>query len=463
MTTAVVAFLTAVLAGALGWALGSRRAEPALARAVEAECGRADAESQRADAEARAAAADAARMAINQQRDQQQAWLEDRFKAVSGEALAAATRQLAELHELTQRQTTTASNAALSELVGPLRTKLTEVEAQMRELEQARTSAYAGLRAQVGEMQRTSEHLRTETATLVTALRAPQTRGRWGEMQLRRVLETAGALEHCDFVEQDTVRSDDSVLRPDAVVRLVGGKSVVVDSKVPFAAYLEAMEARDDSTREERRKAHARHFRDHIRKLSDKAYWSRYDASPEFVVMFVPADAFLDAALQIDPLLQEAAFAANVVLATPSTLVALLRTVAYTWRQDALAANAREVADLGRELYERLATLSGHVDKLGRSLTSSVKSYNDAVGSLEGRVLVTARKLAELKVTERDLPGPEQVEVATRTLSAPELVDARNSRKPGDRGEIAIITAIDEHATLAAGSDDGDVSLFETG
>jgi len=238
-------------------------------------------------------------------------------------------------------------------------------------------------------MQRDATQLRQETSSLVTALRAPQTRGRWGEMQLQRVLETAGALEHCDFVEQDTVRGDEGILRPDVVVRLVGGKSVVIDSKVPFAAYLESMEARDDTTREERRKAHARHFRDHVKKLSDKAYWSRYDASPEFVVMFVPADAFLDAALQVDPLLQEAAFAANVVLATPSTLVALLRTVAYIWRQDALAVNARAVADLGRELYERLSTLGGHVDRLGRSLDGAVASYNQTVGSLEGRVLVT--------------------------------------------------------------------------
>jgi DNA recombination protein RmuC len=446
MTTALLAVVTALLGCGLGWALGARRAEPALRRTAEAERARADAESRVASAQARAAAAEAAREAEAGASARQSAWLEEKFGQVSGQALQTASQQLLQMAESALKQATTTSTSSLTELVGPLRAKLGEVETQLRDVEQARTSAYAGLRAQLGEMQRSSDGLRTETSALVTALRAPQTRGRWGEMQLRRVLETAGALEHCDFVEQDTVRDDhDGLLRPDAVVHLVGGKSVVVDSKVPFAAYLEAMEARDDTTREERRRAHARHFRDHIKRLSDKAYWSHYDPSPEFVVMFVGADAFLDAALQVEPTLQEVAFSANVVLATPSTLVALLRTVAYTWRQDALAANARAVAELGRDLYERLATLGGHVDKLGRSLTGAVKSYNDTVGSLEGRVLVTARKLTDLKVTGKELPTPQQVDVATRSIAAPELVAAADPGRPFTVLSAPLDDAVAEH------------------
>ena len=466
MTTALVAFLTALLAGGFGWALGSRRAEPALARAVEAERRWSEAEAGRTLAETRAAAAQATTDALAAQQERQQAWLEDRFKAVSGAALAQATQQLVESAQLTLKQATTTSSATLTELVGPVRTKLAEVEAQLRQIEQQRTSAYASLHTQVGEMQKSSEQLRTETAALVTALRAPQTRGRWGEMQLRRVLETAGALEHCDFVEQETVRTDDSVLRPDVVVRLVGGKSVVVDSKVPFAAYLEAMEARDDQTRAERRRAHARHFRDHVRRLADKRYWDRYDASPEFVVMFVPADAFLDAALQIEPSLQEDAFAANVVLATPSTLVALLRTIAYTWRQDALADNARQVAELGRQLHDRLSVFVGHVDKVGRSLNGAVGAYNTAVGSLESRVLVTARKLSDLKVAAEEIEAPRQVEAISRAvIPEPEVdvakltaaVDLRRERADG-----AIVAAISELTALSEGAADVDVTLFDT-
>ncbi len=355
--------------------------------------------------------------------------LRESFQALSAEALRDNRSEFLTLAQEKLGQTRTEADGelarrqqAIESLVGPLRESLGKFEAQVREVERERTSSYADLRRQVAQASQVSDQLRTETAALVNALRAPQVRGRWGEMQLRRVVEAAGMLEHCDFDEQVTVSGDDGGLRPDLVVRLAGGKHVVVDAKVPFAAYLEAMEARDDQTRAARLKAHARHLREHIEALAGKEYWRHLQPSPEFVVMFVPADAFLNAALAEDPTLQEHAFGRGVVVATPATLIALLRTVAYTWRQEALAANAQDVLKLGRELHGRLATMGGHVAKLGNQLGSAVKTYNDTVGSLEGRVLVTARKFADLKVTDDELSAPAQVEATTRAVQAAELV-----------------------------------------
>jgi DNA recombination protein RmuC len=309
-----------------------------------------------------------------------------------------------------------------SRLVAPLTATLSKVEQQVAAVERERVDAYAGLRAQVRAVHDTSEQLRTETRQLVTALRAPQVRGRWGEHQLRRIVEAAGMLEHCDFTEQALSSTEDGILRPDLVVTLAGGKHVVVDAKAPFNAYLEAMESRDEAARAGRLAAHARALRGHVDALSAKAYWQRFDPCPEFVVLFVPADTFLDAALQHDAMLLEHAFARDVVLATPSTLMALLRTIAYTWRQEALAQNAAEVHALGRELHSRLATMGGHLTKVGSSLNTAVTAYNSAVGSLEGRVLVTARRFADLQVTTAELTAPRQVETVARQPQAPELV-----------------------------------------
>jgi DNA recombination protein RmuC len=361
--------------------------------------------------------------------DQSTASMRESFQALSAEALR---QNRGEFLTLAQEKLGQARGEADSELAGreqairalvdPLRETLGKFEAQVRDVERERTSSYADLRRQIAQAGQVSEQLRAETSALVNALRAPQVRGRWGEMQLRRVVEAAGMLAHCDFEEQVTTGGDDGTLRPDLVVRLAGGKQVVVDAKVPFAGYLEAMEARDDQTRAARRKAHARHLREHIDALSAKEYWRHLAPSPEFVVMFVPADAFLNAALEVDPTLQEHAFERHVVIATPATLIALLRTIAYTWRQEALAANAADVLRLGRELHARLATMGGHVAKLGSQLGGAVKAYNDTVGSLEGRVLVTARKFADLQVTDGDLDGPTQVEQTARAVQAPELV-----------------------------------------
>ncbi|GAA2219190.1 DNA recombination protein RmuC [Micromonospora olivasterospora] len=320
-------------------------------------------------------------------------------------------------------EATAQSQEAVARAVAPLHDTLRRYESRVAELERDRVDAYAELREQVRAMSAVSGELRTETKQLVAALRAPQVRGRWGEHQLRRIVEAAGMLEHCDFDEQVTAATDHQGVRPDLVVRLHGGRSVVVDAKAPFDAYLTAMEARDERGRDSHLDAHARHLRAHVDALAAKSYWAAFDPAPEFVVLFVPADPFLDVALQRDPALLEHAFARNVVLATPATLVALLRTVAYSWRQEALARNAVAVHTLARELYGRLSTLGDHVGKLGSALGGAVTAYNRAVGSLEARVLVSARKLAELGVSGAELATPAQVEVAPRQPQAPELVE----------------------------------------
>ncbi|MCW6010559.1 DNA recombination protein RmuC [Micromonospora sp. CPCC 205371] len=320
-------------------------------------------------------------------------------------------------------ESTAQSQEAVARAVAPLHETLRRYEQRVAELERERVDAYAELREQVRSMSMVSSELRTETKQLVAALRAPQVRGRWGEHQLRRIVEAAGLLEHCDFAEQVTASTDHQGVRPDLVVRLHGGRSVVVDAKAPFEAYLAAMEARDERGRDTQLDAHARHLRGHVDALAAKSYWTAFDQTPEFVVLFIPADTFLDAALQRDPTLLEHSFARNVVLATPATLMALLRTVAYAWRQEALARNAVAVHTLARELYGRLSTLGDHVSKLGSSLGGAVTAYNKAVGSLEARVLVSARKLAELGVSGDELSPPPQLEVAPRQPQAPELVD----------------------------------------
>jgi DNA recombination protein RmuC len=306
-------------------------------------------------------------------------------------------------------------------LVGPMRETLARVERQLRESDLERTKSHAELAQQVEFSRRDAEQLREQTSALVTALRRPEARGRWGELQLRRVVELAGMAAHVDFDEQVVVEGGQ---RPDMVVRLAGGKSVIIDSKVSLAAYLEAASAADQSAREARIAAHARHLRAHVDQLGSKAYWSALRETPEFVVMFVPGEAFLAPALEHDPSLLEYALARRVHLATPTTLVSMLRTVQYAWQQQALSENARAVFEVGRELYDRLSGLGRHLDKVGRSLTSTVGAYNQAVGTLETRVLVSARKLSALGVVEAELNAPAAISETARPLSAPELVTA---------------------------------------
>ncbi len=355
--------------------------------------------------------------------------LAERFQALSAQALDASTMRFLEIAE-GRLQAANANAAgelekrrsAVEHLVGPLRETLTRVEAQLRESDAARRSSHAALAEQVSIARQSSDQLRTQTQALVTALRRPEARGRWGEMQLRRVVELAGMIARCDFDEQVSIATDDGAQRPDLVVRLAGGKNIVVDSKVSLAAYLEAAEATDEVVRDARIGAHARHLREHVDRLSAKAYWAALSPAPEFAVLFIPGEAFLAPALERDPGLLEYALARKVHIATPTTLVTMLRTAQYAWQQEALSENARAVFDLGRELYDRIAGMGRHMDHLGRALTNSVSTYNKAVGSLESRVLVSARRLNQLGLVESELDPPQPVEEATRALSAPELV-----------------------------------------
>ncbi|WP_148613680.1 DNA recombination protein RmuC [Nocardioides rubriscoriae] len=306
-----------------------------------------------------------------------------------------------------------------------VRESLERLHDQMRDLEHGRVAWQSQLHQQVLDMRSSTETLRRETLSLSTALRRPQVRGRWGELHLRRSVELAGMVEHCDFTEQ--VRLDDGAQRPDLVVHLAGGRSVVVDAKVPLDAYLDATGCDDDDARAAHLARHARQLRTHVDLLAGKAYWRSLPDSPEFVVLFVPAESFLAASLEADPALLEHAAAREVVLATPTTLIALLRTVSHGWRHEALSTRADEIHRLGRELHARLGTFAGHLDQVGRSLNAAVGHYNSAVGSLESRVLVQARRFDDLGVT-----GPATPALATPRAVALRAVDRDDSPRRGD-------------------------------
>jgi DNA recombination protein RmuC len=435
MQVLLVAVLALAAGFAVGWLLaGQRRAAAADAAVHAAQTRAAVAEQDVARLGARLQAEHDAAARRDAERANEESRWRDAFATLSAEALQRNNETFVALAESRLAQAQAAAQGDLSQrqqaietMVAPLRESLDKVQTQLHTVEQDRGSSYAALREQVQTMHQSSERLRQETAALVTALRAPQVRGRWGELQLERALESAGLTEHVDYVTQPSVTTDEGVRRPDVVVHLVGGKNVVIDSKVAFNGYLEAMEARDEAQRANRLKAHARHLREHIDALGAKAYWEQFAPSPEFVVCFVPADAFLEAALREDPTLLEHAHERNVVIATPATLIALLRTVAYTWRQEALAENAAEVHRLGREIYQRLATMGGHIDKLGRSLNTAVGDYNKTVSSLERRVFVSARRMSELHVIGPDesLEAPRQITETTMTTQAPELAENR--------------------------------------
>ncbi len=327
------------------------------------------------------------------------------------------TRQAAD-GELAKRQ------EAIEQLLKPIGEQLGKYEAGMQRLEVERQRAYTTLTEQMKHLSTSHDQLQKETRNLVSALRSPQTRGRWGELQLRRVVEMAGMLEHCDFDEQVTSDADSGRLRPDMVVHLPGGKNVAVDAKVPMQAFLDANEADDETLRRTHLASHGRQMKAHVDALSKKEYWKRVDPSPEFVVAFIPGDPLLTAALEHEPGLMEHAVANHVLLATPTSLIALLRAVAYGWQQDSLAEHAREIQRDGALLYQRLSVLGDHFSGVGKGLNSAVSAYNKAVGSLEGRVLVTARRFAErgvVGVGEKELPRPVPVDSLTRPLQSPEL------------------------------------------
>jgi DNA recombination protein RmuC len=365
--------------------------------------------------------------------------LQNTFKALAADALKSNSSSFLLFAEETLKRFQSqakgdldARQKAVSDMVAPVADSLNKVDAKIQQLEVARSDAYGELRSQVQSLITTQKELQSQTGNLVRALRTPNVRGRWGEIQLRRVVEIAGMLPYCDFTEQESVTTETGRLRPDLIVKLPGGKHVVVDAKTPLQAFLEAFETTDEDARRVCLANHARQVRDHMNTLSGKKYWEQFDATPEFVVMFLPGETFFSAALEQDSSLIEHGVLNRVIPASPTTLIALLKAVNYGWNQEKLARNAQQISALGKELHDRLRLLAGHITSVGTGLDRAVESYNKAVGSLESRVLVSARKFAELGASVADdIPELEPIETTSRALSF-EWDEEPPTEVPGD-------------------------------
>jgi DNA recombination protein RmuC len=382
------------------------------------------------------------------------------FKALSAEALQSSVAHLTQLARA-QLQATQAEakgdldkrQQAVEQLVGPLREQLGRVDQQLVRLDQERQETRGRLDEQLKTLAESGERLRTETGALVTALRKPNARGQWGQMQLRNVVELSGMVRHCDFTEQASLGRHEATLRPDLIVNMPGGKHVVVDAKAPLQGVLDAYEARDDVERERHLRDHARLLRKHVKALADKAYWSGLDSAPDFVVMFLPGEHLYGAALEADAALLEDAMAQRVLIATPTTLLAMLRAVAYGWQQERVAESAQAVSELGRDLHSRLVKLSGLMATLGTRLNSTVRAYNETVGSYEARVLPGARRFAEHgAVAEgRELPQLEPVTVSARAVHVAEMVQ---EPLPIGTDEVVRLPGVEDEVARRASTED---------
>jgi DNA recombination protein RmuC len=398
--TLIITIVVVLLAGALGWFVAQLRAQKRLTEL-------------------------ATTLELERQAAQEKlASLEQNFIALSHRALKENNQAFLQLAQESLKQFHVQAKGdlemkekAVENLIKPVREALEKAEQQIRLMENERKEAYGSLTKHLETMVQTQQLLQGETRNLVQALRRPEVRGQWGEMTLKRLAELAGMVEHCDFYEQEHTDTEDGRMRPDMIVRMPDGREIVVDVKTPLDAYLSAVEAGDDETRRKHLEHHARKVRERVRELSSKAYWTQFKHAPDFVILFIPGDQFLGAALDMDRSLLEDALKQKVILTTPTSFVALLRAVAYGWRQESLAENAEHIRDVGEELYSRLMTFSEHLLKLGRSLNSTVGDYNKAVGSFEAKLLPGARKFSEMGVGGDKLPAePERIEKAVRDV-----------------------------------------------
>ena len=351
--------------------------------------------------------------------------LRNTFKALSAEALNANNSSFLKLAEAAlgkfqehAKGDLEGRHKAIESLLKPVHEALSGVDMKVQELEKVRVGAYETLRHQISEMVTSQKELKAETSNLVQALKAPNVRGRWGEIQLRRVVEMAGMISHCDFMEQVSTEREENRLRPDMVINLPGGKRIVVDAKAPLNGYLEALEATDPQVRLLKLKLHAKQVRQHMTQLSAKSYWDSFNPTPEFVVLFLPGETFFSAALEQDPSLIELGAEQKVILATPTTLIALLRAVSYGWRQEVLAKNAKEISELGQEMHKRISDMAGHFARVGKNLGGAVDAYNQTLGTLERRVMVSARKFKELGATaqKEEIEAAEAIDKSPRVL-----------------------------------------------